>query len=132
MEGFAMVIAFDIDQTITRHPGFFACISRALVRDGHEVVIITFREDRASTEADLREWGIEYTRLVTSELGSVLRHGVERWKGAVCREHGVEVFFEDDAEVLRHVDQGVFTLLAVDHEQHDLGRTVRRDREAVV
>jgi hypothetical protein len=30
---------------------------------------------------------------------------VDAWKARVCREHGVEMFFEDDAEMLAHVDE---------------------------
>lgn len=49
-----MIIAFDIDDTITRHPPFFAVLSRALVEAGHQVLIITFRDDPTVTAEDLR------------------------------------------------------------------------------
>lgn len=102
-----MVIGIDIDDTITRHPGFFAFMTEALVAAGHEVVIITFRENAELTAADLAKWGVRYTKLVTSSLESHLEHGVYEWKGMVCREHGIEVFFEDDPHVLRHVDPSI-------------------------
>lgn len=31
-------------------------------------------------------------------------------KALVCREHGVEVFFEDNAAVLAHMDEGTVCL----------------------
>ena len=102
-----MVVGLDIDDTITLHPEFFAIISRALVAAGHRVVVITFRDDRVTTEADLRAWGIVYSELVLGTANEVLSAGVDEWKGAVCRRHGVEVFFEDDLDVLRHVDPSV-------------------------
>ena len=43
-----MVVAFDIDDTISRHPQFFAFLTQALIAAGHKVLIITFRSDRQS------------------------------------------------------------------------------------
>lgn len=60
-----MVIGLDIDGTITRHPNFFAFISQALVQGGHQVVVITFREDRKSAADDLAVWGVAYSELIT-------------------------------------------------------------------
>lgn len=109
-----MIIGLDIDDTITRHPAFFASITTRLAEDGHRIVIITFREDRSRTEAALAEWGIRYHELVTSSLGAHLEHGVNEWKAVVCREHGVEIFFEDDPSVLRHVDPSIVCFMPVD------------------
>ena len=72
MPGKPMVVAFDIDDTISRHPKFFSFLTRALKAAGHEVVIITFREDRQATEAALRGWGIAWTKLLTSTLETCL------------------------------------------------------------
>ena len=115
-----MRIALDIDDTITRHTEFFGFLSRALVAGGHEVIIITFREDRNSATADLDAWGIGYTKLITSDLPDQLEHGVDEWKGRVCREHRVEILFDDAPEVLRHVESPTLCLMAIDHERHDL------------
>jgi hypothetical protein len=109
-----MVIAFDIDDTITRHPEFFSFLSTALLAANHRVVIITFREDPFTAAADLLRWGVVYSELVTSSLDECLAHGVDEWKAAVCREHGVELFFEDDPNVLRHVDAQTVCLMPVD------------------
>lgn len=98
-----MKVALDIDDTITRHPAFFAFLSRALLDAGHEVVIITFRENRETTAADVAGWGIAYSQLITSTLDACFEHGVDEWKGAVCRQQGIDLFFEDNAQVLQHV-----------------------------
>lgn len=107
-----MVIAFDIDDTITRHPAFFSFISQALVQAGHRVLIITFRDEssRSDTESELAEWGIAYDQLICWSMSSCDLADVDRWKAMVCREHGVELFFEDDVAVLAHVDDATVCL----------------------
>lgn len=120
-----MNVAFDIDDTITRHPQFFALLSRSLRAEGHRVIIITFRDNRDVTANDLREWGIAYDTLVTSTLELCLEHGVDEWKAEVCRTHQVDIFFEDDPEVLRHVDDRIVCMMPIDRTYHVLG-TVRR------
>ncbi|MCA9298027.1 MAG: HAD family hydrolase [Phycisphaerales bacterium] len=120
-----MTIAFDIDDTITRHPGFFSFLTGALIDAGHRVIIITFRDDRESAMESLEEMGVRYTELVTSSREEHEEFGLFEWKGEVCRRHGVEVFFEDDAAVLQYVDPSIVSLMVVDHEQHDLSRTRR-------
>ncbi|MEC9374419.1 MAG: HAD family hydrolase [Planctomycetota bacterium] len=113
-----MVIGFDIDDTITRHPAFFAFLSRALRGAGHRVVVITYREDRARAAADLEGWGFVWDELVCSTVDLCLSCGVHEWKAVVCREKGVEVFFEDEPAVLRHVDDSVVCLMPVDRNYH--------------
>jgi hypothetical protein len=105
-----MVVAFDIDDTISRHPQFFSFLTQALVAAGHEVLIITFRQERSETESDLRDWGIAWTKLVTSTLQACLAEGVDEWKASECRKAGVDVFFEDDPDVLKHIDVATLCL----------------------
>ena len=105
-----MVVAFDIDDTISRHPQFFAFLTQALKAAGHKVLIITFREDRVATESDLRGWGIAWTTLITSTLEACLKTGVDEWKSSECRKAGVDVFFEDDPNVLKHIDPNTVCL----------------------
>jgi hypothetical protein len=105
-----MVIAFDIDGTITRNPPFFAFLTQALVDAGHRVLIITFRESRPATEADLASWGIVYDQLITSSLDLCMQHGVDGWKAAECRKAQVEIFFEDDPDVLARIDPSTLCL----------------------
>ena len=112
-----MVVGMDIDDTITRHPPFFSFLARALLAAGHEVIIITFREDPEATKALLEEWNINYTRLITSSIEACFEHGVNEWKAAVCRENRVEIFFEDDPEVIRHVDESTVCLMPVNHDK---------------
>lgn len=121
-----LTIALDIDGTITRHPAFFACLSQAMIAAGHRVIIITYREDRAAAAADLAGWNVAYTSLITATTDALLAAGVDEWKSVICREHGVDVLFEDDARALQHMDDDVLSLLAVDRQRHDL-RVVTRE-----
>jgi hypothetical protein len=111
-----MIIALDIDDTITRHPEFFSLLTKSLSDGGHTVLIITYREGREETEEDLQGWGIAYDTLITATSQKLLEHGVNEWKAAVCREHDVEIFFEDDSAVLEHIDGSVFCLMPINQE----------------
>jgi len=50
--------------------------------------------------------GIAYLELICWSMACCDLAEVDAWKAKVCREHGVEVFFEDDPAVLQHVDEG--------------------------
>jgi hypothetical protein len=115
-----MIVALDVDGTITRNPPFFALLSGALKAAGHEVIILTFREDRDALAADLAEWGIAYGRLITATTTDLLAGGPDEWKARVCRELGVDVFFEDVPEVLERLDDSVLAFLPVDRRKHRL------------
>lgn len=120
-----MNIGLDIDDTITRHPEFFAFLSQSLRAAGHRVIIITFRDDPRSTADDLAAMGIVYDELITVTAELCQTHGVDEWKAAMCRQHGVEVFFEDDPDVLRHVDESVVCMMPFDKEYHVIDITRR-------
>ena len=84
-----------------------------LINDGHEVVIITFREDRQKTEADLKKWNVAYNKLITSSLDSSLEYGVNEWKAEMCRQEGVDIFFDDDPRVIKCVDPSTFCIMPI-------------------
>ena len=109
-----MVIGLDIDGTITRHPEFFSLLSQSMVNAGHKVIIITFRENYRATKDYLGQCGIAYSELITSTLESCFEHGVDEWKGVVCRKYGVEIFFEDDLRVIKHIEQSTLCLVPID------------------
>ena len=119
-----MIIGIDIDDTITRNPKFFSVLSNAFIAAGQEVIIITFRDDVPSTEKALKDWGIEYTKLVTSTLEQHLEYGVNEWKNWVCQKHSVEVFIEDSPEVLKHMDPSILSLMVVDPSRYDLTKLI--------
>ncbi len=108
-----MRIGLDIADTMTRHWPFFAFLAGALLDAGHEVVVLTFRMDRAGAEADLVDHGVRYSKLVTATEPELDRAGWERWKGVVCLELGIELLIDDDPEVQNHLPAGVLGLMPV-------------------
>jgi len=108
-----MIVGFDIDDTITQHPKFFSLISHALFNAGHKVIIITFREDRQIAENDLKQWNILYNKLITSTLESSFEYGVNEWKAEMCRQNNVDIFFDDDPRVIKHIDASTFCIMPI-------------------
>ena len=117
-----MVIGLDIDGTITRHPKFFALVSQALVQGGHQVVVITFREDRKSAADDFAVWGVAYSELVTWSSMENAGENMYAWKARRCTAKNVEILFDDDPLVLCQLNPVVVSMMVVDHETHDLAR----------
>lgn len=115
----SMRVALDIDDTITRHPEFFAFLSKALIDSGNEVYIISYRQGQQEVEADLAVYGISFTEVVLPTTEDLGREGFYEWKAATCRRLGIEVFFEDMPEVVNELDSNVLALVPFDP---DLGR----------
>ena len=109
-----MVVGLDIDDTITRHPEFFAFLSNALINAGHKVIIITFRENRKVTEDYLKQCGIAYSQLITSTLDSCFEYGVDEWKSAMCRKYNVEILFDDDANIIKHMNESTLCMMPIE------------------
>ena len=89
-----MRVALDIDGTISEHPEFFSFLSNALHAQGHEIIIITYRNRsmQAITEQQMVEWAIVYHQM----------HFVPTLadKGRLCQELAIDVFFEDMDECI--------------------------------
>jgi hypothetical protein len=116
-----MVIGLDIDDTITRHPEFFAFLSAAAIATGHRVLILTMRVDRAHAESDLRAMGIVWSELHTFPEDRTAA-GYWSWKGELCRQHGVDLYFDDSPDILEHMPPSTFPFLALDLPRHRVGR----------
>lgn|GEM_PF-1056982 len=115
----SMRVALDIDDTITRHPEFFAFLSKALIDSGNEVYIISFRQGQEEVEADLAAYGISFTEVILPTNEDLEREGFYEWKAVTCRRLGIEIFFEDMPEVVNKLDPHVLALVPFDA---DLGR----------
>lgn len=99
-----MRVIFDIDDTITRCPEFFGVISRGLMNEGHEVLIVTkrFARLREKTEKQLDEWGISYNNLFMDES-----------KHKLCEKLGVDVIFEDKASEIKKIKEPTVSFMTV-------------------
>jgi hypothetical protein len=99
-----MKVALDIDGTISEHPELFALLSASLRAAGHVVVILTYRDpERAElTRRQLAGWRIEFDQI----LFAPSLHG----KGELCREHGIDVFIDDQDECIVGTPENVLVL----------------------
>jgi hypothetical protein len=120
-----VLIALDIDDTITLHPAFFAAMSRAMRDAGHGIVVITLRESEQSARDDLEAMGIVFDRIVCATPEAIAEHGYA-WKASVCRALGVDVFFEDSPRILSHVDPRTLAFLVTQPEGRASLAGVRR------
>jgi uncharacterized HAD superfamily protein len=95
-----MKIGIDIDGTITAAPPLFSVLTRALRKEGHEVVIVTFRDKghRKETEEELETLGVEYDKLV---MGNQIANFP--WKAKQVMKYDLDAFFEDSAEVIEEI-----------------------------
>ena len=93
-------LGLDLDGVLDESPIFFRILTALWPG---EVIIITFRSDRARTEADLKILGIRYDELIlVNSFGQ---------KAEVIEEKGVMVYFDDQPECLRDVPPTVTVLL---------------------
>lgn len=113
-----MTFGLDIDETITRCPPLFAVLSRALIAEGHKVYVITFRDDsdRETTEVDLREYGIHYSKLIMAGDDDLCGSRFYKWKADVCRRLRVDVLFEDMPEVVNELPASTIAFVPLDRE----------------
>lgn len=82
-----MKLAFDVDGVITEFPELYSILTDSLVKNGHEVYIISdydehFRKER---ERELAQYDIVYTEFIIT--GN---------KKEYCQENGIDYAFDDD------------------------------------
>ncbi len=110
-----MILALDIDDTITAMPEFFSLVTHAVKDRGGKVFIVSTRHDveevRGETEEMLAEHGIAYDGLhLIADMDraqEICPHEdldeYQRWvwqKVDYCVRMGVDVCFDDDEEVV--------------------------------
>lgn len=113
-----MIIGVDLDDTITELPEFFAFVSAALVRSGHQVHVITYREVGTEDEvlAQLKELGMHYTHLHLPHAPC----SPPQWKAEVAAKVGLDLMIEDSPEVLSQMPSSVKRLWLCDAELFNL------------
>jgi len=99
-----MIIALDIDGTISEHPQLFAALSRSFTTAGDTVLILTYRDPANAdrTIQELQAWGIQFDEVIYSPSLEA--------KGEICERLGVNVFFDDQDECLCEVPESVLSL----------------------
>jgi hypothetical protein len=94
-----MRVGLDLDGLLDERPDFFLFLSVALKAGGHFVAVLTYRDpaSRLRTEEKLASWGITYDELrFARSLAD---------KGRLCRELGLDVYFDDQDECVVGVDE---------------------------
>jgi len=92
-------LGLDLDGVLDENPKFFAVLTDVWPGD---VFIITFRDDKASAQADLALLGIKYTDVI------LVNSFAEKAK--VIERLAIDVFIDDQDEVLMHVPESVTVL----------------------
>ena len=94
-------LGLDLDGVISENPLVFAILSE--VWPGR-VVIITYRDDRAKTEADLSRYAIRYDELI-------LVDSFDAKAQVISQQMGVSIYIDDQPEMLKDVPQSVAVML---------------------
>src|SRR4051794_33703420 len=94
-----MRIGLDLDGLLDERPEFFAFLTAALRAGRHFVAVLTYRdpESRPRTAVQLAGWGVQFDELhFARSLDD---------KGRLCRELGIDVYFDDQDECVVGVDE---------------------------
>jgi len=94
-----------------RHGPAFAEMSKSLIKDGHEVHIITGEHWTDETERNLQAWGVEFTHHFSiadhhKKIGTPMSYKDpknpfmdaylwDRTKADYCKEKGINMHFDD-------------------------------------
>ena len=111
-----MNIGIDIDGTLTRYPEFFRTLGRLWRSQGYKVYLITGL-GRSGVEQRRAQWPILDDTTFYDEIVDTSRYNAEersligiepdnekivgRFKQRMCRELGVVVMFDDQAQIHR-------------------------------
>ena len=110
-----MRVALDIDDTITRCPEFFSFISKAMMAAGHDVYVISYRDNQQAVEEELRDiHNIAFRQVVLPSEDDFRDQGFYEWKANVCRSLKIDIFFEDMPEVVNELDRSVVAFMPFD------------------
>ena len=94
------VLGINLDGCVDEHPSFFRNLTRSWPGPVH---VISFRDDHAKAEADLRLHGVRFDRLtLVSSFGA---------KAEVIRREGIRIYMDDQPEMLGDIGRECTVLL---------------------
>lgn len=98
-------IGIDIDGTITDMPVFFSFLTNALIAQGHEVHLITYRmaQFKEYTEEQMKEMDVAFTKVHCCDK----MLPAPEWKAQVAEELKIDMLFEDSLDNLKAMPPGV-------------------------
>ena len=113
-----MRIGIDIDETITTLPEFFSFLTEHLIKEGHEVHIITYRlpELLDYTKEQLLNYNIRYTEL---HIWPGTGDG-HIWKGKVAKKLDLNIMFDNDPNNLAEMPPTTHKIWLCNKDEIDL------------
>lgn len=93
-------LGIDLDGCVDESPRFFSILSQ--VWPG-EVIVVTYRSDRAKAIADLGKHGIKFTDVVLVSSFEA--------KAEVIKEWGINVYIDDQPEMLKNIPPDVSVMM---------------------
>ncbi len=107
-----MKIALDIHGVISEHPKFFAALTKSLIKDNHQIHILTGSEIKEKkVKKFLKKNKIKYTHLFSiadhhRKIGTPMTHDKngnpwlsdkewDKTKGDYCAKHNISLCFDD-------------------------------------
>lgn len=93
-------LGIDLDGCVDESPEFFRILTQMWPGD---VIVITFREDKAKAIADLNKYQIRFTEVV------LVKSLTSKWESIV--EHDVGFYIDDQPEALKWVPSTVAVML---------------------
>ena len=95
-----LTLGLDLDGVITEAPEFFSAWTHSWPG---QVIVITYRRNREKAIIDVDACNIRYDEIIL----------VDRFdaKAEVIREHGVDVYIDDQPEMLRNISAGCQVML---------------------
>ena len=103
-------LGIDLDGCVDEYPVFFSNLTRCWPGEVH---VISFRDDRGKAEADLRSRGIRWDHLTLVSSFDA--------KAAVIREKAIDVYFDDQPEMLKNVAPECAVMLVRNEGNFDFG-----------
>lgn len=103
-----MTLGLDLDGVITDAPEFFSAWTHSW---RGRVVVVTFRHDKAKAVKDLEVRNIRYDEVIL----------VNRFedKAVVIAREKIDIFIDDQPEILKHIGQEVSVLLFRNEGNYD-------------
>jgi hypothetical protein len=104
-------VAFDIDGTLTAAPQEMTGLAQNLVRRGHKVYVITYRDEdwRPMTQAMLDDLRFPYSKLLMMPHWSM--ESAAEFKAKMVLRHRIAVMIDNDPVVLAAMPEGVRRVL---------------------
>ena len=95
-----LTLGLDLDGVITDAPEFFSAWTHSWPG---KVIVITYRNDREKAIIDVESRNIRYDEIIL----------VDRFdaKAEVIREKGVNIYIDDQPEMLKNISQGCHIML---------------------